>query len=105
MDTKKDKFSEPLVMVVAVPLFLVFFVWTAWITVTAFVGGQAPFFFIEFEGFSLVRGLLWLFIVEPIVLTVAYWVLLIVLLPVFALIAGVSALGERNKNTKQKETE
>jgi hypothetical protein len=71
--------------VVGIPVSIALIVWTAWITLTAFAGGQAPWFFINFTGFNPFRGLLWLVVVEPIVLTVAYWIFLLVMLPVVAL--------------------
>ena len=67
-------------------------------TLTAFIGGQAPFFFLEFDGFNLIRGLFWLIIVDPIVLTVAYWIFMLLMLPLIGLAAGASALANRRKN-------
>lgn len=62
---------------------------------TAFIGGQAPFFFLEFDGVNPIRGLLWLIIVDPIVLTVAYWIFMLIMLPLIGLAAGASALANR----------
>lgn len=45
-------------------------VWTALITWTAFVGGQAPYSFIDFDGVNALRGLFWLVIVDPILVGV-----------------------------------
>ena len=64
-------------------------------TLTAFIGGQAPFFFLEFDGFNLIRGLFWLIIVDPIVLTVAYWIFMLLMLPLIGLAAGASTLTNR----------
>ncbi len=77
--------TNPIVFIVGIPVAIALMIWTGWITVTAFIGGQAPFFFIEFEGFSPLRGLLWLVVIDPIVLTVAYWIFMLIMLPVGAL--------------------
>ena len=84
-----------MVTVVSVILAVSFGVWITWITITAFIGGQAPFFPIEFNGFSAGRGLIWLFIADPVITTIAYWIFMLILLPVVGLIAGVSKLQEK----------
>jgi len=38
----------------------------------------------------LIRGLLWLIVVDPIVLTVAYWIYMLIMLPVMGLIVLTS---------------
>ena len=63
--------------------------------VAAFTGGQAPFFPIEFDGVSIGRGLLWLFIIDPIVATVAGWIFMLVVIPVIGLATGVGAVVDR----------
>ncbi len=78
----------------AIPLGIALLIWTALITVTAFIGGQAPLFFIDFDGLNLIRGLLWLIVVDPIVLTVAYWIYMLIMLPVMGLIALTSRKGK-----------
>jgi len=100
MNDRSDRAISVVSVVLGVPLALVLMVWTGWITVTAFVGGQAPFFFIEFTGFSLLRGLFWLIIIDPIVLTVAYWIFMLVMLPVgtLASLATKSKGGSRVAN-------
>jgi hypothetical protein len=82
-------------LIVGIPLAIVLFIWAGWITVTAFVGGQAPFFFVDFEGVNPIRGLFWLIIVDPLVLTVAYWVFMLVMLPIGALAAGIGKATDR----------
>lgn len=67
-------------------------VWCVMLTWTAFFGGRAPLSPWEFTGFSIGRGLLWLFILDPIVLTVVYWGFMLLMLPLIAL---ASWLGER----------
>ena len=78
----------------AIPLGIALLIWTALITVTAFIGGQAPLFFLGFDGFNLIRGLIWLIVVDPIVLTVAYWIYMLIMLPVMGLIALTSRKGK-----------
>ena len=92
--------GSAVVTAVSVILAVSFGVWITWVTVTAFIGGQAPFFPIEFSGFNLVRGLLWLFIADPIITTVAYWVFMLILLPLVGLVAGVSKIQEKRTPKK-----
>ena len=66
-----------------------------------FIGGQAPFFFLDFDGFNLIRGLFWLIIVDPIVLTVAYWIFMLLTLPLIGLAAGASAIASRKHNKEE----
>ena len=87
MEPKSDQVPQIVQIMVAVPLAVVLAIWTIWISITAFLGGQAPWFFVDFSGVNLVRGFLWLVIVDPIVVTVAYWIFMLVLLPVIALSA------------------
>ena len=55
-------------------------VWGLWCTIVAFVGGTMPIIGYETEG-SLGLGLFMLFVGEPLLLTVAYWVSMLVFLP------------------------
>ena len=87
MEAKSDQVPQILQIMVAVPLAVVLAIWTIWISITAFIGGQAPWFFVDFSGVNVIRGILWLIIVDPIVVTVAYWIFMLVLLPVVALSA------------------
>lgn len=91
-ETKAERNLNAVAIAIGIPLAVLLLIWTGWITVTAFIGGQAPWFFIEFDGFSLVRGLLWLLIIDPIVLTVAYWIFMLVIMPIGA---AASAIGQR----------
>lgn len=54
--------------------------WGLWCTVIAFIGGTMPLLGIETDG-GLVPGLLMLFIGEPILMTVTYWVAMLILMP------------------------
>lgn len=56
-------------------------IWGLWCTIIGFVGGTMPIIGYETEG-SLGLGLFMLFIGEPVLLTVAYWVSMLVLMPV-----------------------
>ena len=95
MESRSERTTNAMMLIIGIPLGIVLMIWTVWITVTAFIGGQAPFFFLEFDGFNLIRGLFWLIIVDPIVLTVAYWVFMLVMLPLVGLAVGASALASR----------
>jgi hypothetical protein len=95
MESRSERTTNTLMLIVGIPLGIALMIWTAWITVTAFIGGQAPFFFLEFDGFNLIRGLFWLIIVDPIVLTVAYWIFMLLMLPLIGLAAGASAIANR----------
>ncbi len=93
--SRADRNLNAVSLIVGIPLAIVLFIWAGWITVTAFVGGQAPFFFVDFEGVNPIRGLFWLIIVDPLVLTVAYWVFMLVMLPIGALAAGIGRATDR----------
>jgi hypothetical protein len=93
--SKSDRNLNAVSLVIGIPLAIVLFIWAGWITITAFVGGQAPFFFVDFEGVNPIRGLFWLIIVDPLVLTVAYWVFMLVMLPIGALAAGIGKASDR----------
>ena len=95
--SKADRNLNAVSIAIGIPLAIVLAIWAGWITVTAFVGGQAPFFFIDFEGVNPIRGLFWLIIVDPIVLTVAYWIFMLVMLPVIGLAVGAGALADRRR--------
>ncbi len=93
--SRADRNLNAVSLMVGIPLAIVLLIWAGWITVTAFVGGQAPFFFVDFEGVNPIRGLFWLIIVDPLVLTVAYWVFMLVMLPIGALAAGIGKSTDR----------
>jgi hypothetical protein len=96
MNDRQDRTMNVVMFVLGIPLGILLAIWTLWITVTAFIGGQAPFFFIYFDGFSLFRGLLWLIIVDPIVLTVAYWIFMLIMFPIGALAAALGGRSDRD---------
>lgn len=63
--------------------------WSLWLTWCAFFGGQVWIIFgwWNFEGVDIIRGLLFLFIGEPIIFTIAYWIGLLISIPIVALAA------------------
>ncbi|WP_375000068.1 hypothetical protein [Aeromicrobium sp. CTD01-1L150] len=61
-------------------------VWILWCTWIAFVGGRMPIIGYETDG-GIVFGLGFLFIGSPILLTLAYWVSMIIAFPVIAVLA------------------
>ena len=63
------------------------FVYDAWCTIIAFVGGTIPFIGIKLGG-GLFSGLLWLFILDPIVITAIYWIVLAVITPLAAIVSA-----------------
>lgn len=58
-----------------------------WMTFVAFFGGTMPIIGLETKG-GLIPGLVWLFIVDPIVITICYWLTMIVAVPVALLFGG-----------------
>lgn len=85
---------------IVTPVAVIFGLWLLAITWTAFVGGQAPLFPYEFTNVNIIRGLLWLMVIDPILLTVGYWVLLIIALPIVGLVAGASSLSQRESSRR-----
>lgn len=63
--------------------------------VAAFIGGQAPYFFVDFDGVNPIRGFFWFIFVDPLVLTAAYWVFMLVVLPIGALAASIGKHTDR----------
>lgn len=64
-----------------------------WWTIIAFIGGHLWPTAIEVDG-SLGFGLLWLFIIDPLAVTVLYWISAAVMLP----LAGASYMARRNRS-------
>jgi hypothetical protein len=54
-----------------------------WGTFVAFVGGTMPLLGWELEG-SVGQGLFWLFVVDPIVTSVGFWIAMLIRLPLDA---------------------
>lgn len=82
------------VQVVGGALALAAAVWATWCTVIAFAGGTMPLIGVETEG-GVGFGLLWLFVFDPIAMTVAYWLSMVVLLPVMVAAFGVRRFRSR----------
>lgn len=54
-----------------------------WMTIVAFTGGTMPIIGLETDG-GVGFGLFWLFIVDPIVMTVAMWGSMLIVAPIAA---------------------
>ena len=80
MESPSARNINVLMYIVEISLGIVLMIWTLWITVTAFIGGQVAFFFIDFTSFNLIRGLCWL-----------------IMLPLGAAAAGIGALFNSSK--------
>jgi hypothetical protein len=63
---------------------------STWWTIIAFTGGTMPVIGYETEG-GLGQGLLWVFVIDPIVVMVMAWVFMLIALPVI----GIEALVRR----------
>lgn len=63
-----------------------------WWTIIAFIGGRLWPLPIEVEG-GLLFGLLWLFIFDPLAVTVLYWISMLVLAP----FVGAEAIRNRRR--------
>lgn len=78
-----DDQLHPLAQVVAVLTAVASGAFSLWCTVIAFTGGRLPLVGVYLEG-GVVSGLLWLFIVDPIIVTVCYWVSMAIVVPIAA---------------------
>jgi hypothetical protein len=90
---------HPLVVLLTYSAALASGVWATWCVVVAFVGGTMPIIGWTTGG-SISLGLIWLIVLEPIAITVAYWATLLVLFPV-SLMVGLNRatpLGRRRRN-------
>jgi len=87
---RNEERAQTISQIIAIPVAIALLIWTLLITITAFVGGQAPFFFIDFDGFNIIRGLFWLIVVDPIVLTIAYWIYMLVMLPILGILTLIT---------------
>lgn len=75
-----DDDMHPVVQLVGFLLMVAAFVWSTWCTVVAFTGGTLPLIGMHVDG-GLGTGLAWIFVFDWIALTVAYWVALLILVP------------------------
>lgn len=64
-------------------------VYSTYATILAFVGGSLWPFGWEIGG-SVGLGLVWIFLVDPIVMTVFYWAAMLIAMPVAAIFGGRS---------------
>lgn len=63
-----------------------------WWTIVAFMGGQLWPLGIEVDG-GIGFGLVWLFLIDPLAMTVLYWVSMLLMAPLI----GASALARRRR--------
>jgi len=77
---------HPLVKGLTVLMVVGFTVYSIWATILAFRGGVLPIVGIRLPG-GLISGLLWLFIADPILMTVGYWISMILIMPIQLLIS------------------
>lgn len=81
-----DTSLHPLVKILASLSGVATALWVTWCTVIAFVGGTMLILGWETDG-GIGFGLLRLFVLEPLAITVAYWITALVLVPI-ALLVG-----------------
>jgi hypothetical protein len=81
---------HPVVKVAAALTAVAAAVWTTWCNVIAFVGGQLPLLPWELEG-GIVTGVVWLVVVDPLAIGVAWWGSLLILTPLAAIFRGRSS--------------
>jgi hypothetical protein len=60
-----------------------------WATIIAFIGGRIPIFGFEMRG-GIISGLIWVFILDPIIMTIMYWISMIIVLPIGLLVSWLS---------------
>ena len=75
---------KPIINFLSVVIGIPYVIWNILITWTAIFGGRAPLFFVDFNGFNLVRGTLWFIFVAPTVVLVSWFILYIIIM-LFAL--------------------
>lgn len=78
---------HPIAKAITVLTAIVSIIFSLWCTVIAFVGGRLPIIGWELKG-GLIIGLLWLFIIDPILITVCYWLSMIIAVPIAMLFSG-----------------
>jgi hypothetical protein len=54
---------------------------STWMTIIAFIGGTMPIIGWETDG-GITTGLVWLFVVDPLIVTVCAWVTMLVTAPI-----------------------
>lgn len=91
-DEKVKRFATAVGQTVTVILALIAMALCIWATVIAFVGGTLPIIPITFTGFSLMRGLLWIFIFDTIFLTVLGWFAMLIAGELSALAYGIARI-------------
>lgn len=89
-DEKVKRFATAVGQTVTVILALIAVALCVWATVIAFVGGTLPLVPITFTGFSLIRGLLWVFVFDTIFLTVLGWLAMLIAGGLSAIAYGIA---------------
>lgn len=85
----RDVVASALTMVLSVALAM----WAAWVAVVAFTGGQA--LLVSYDGFSLTRGLLVLFLGIPVVGASLYLIGVLLATAVAVLVGGLAGIASR----------
>lgn len=86
--TRSDSDLNPLSKMIAFVVASAGSVWLIWCTFVAFTGGTLPLVGWEIGG-GFFFGLLWLFVIDPIAMTVAYWVGMLIAMPLLLISEGV----------------
>ena len=80
-----------------------YFLYLTWqSTVVAFLGGTIPILGWTLEG-GFIPGLLWIFIGDPIIMTIGYWVAMIVSVPVAMIADSLSKNNEPSAENASPE--
>ena len=61
-------------------------IFALWCTVIAFTGGTLPLLGWNIDG-GIGTGLVWLFVIDPIVVTVGYWLCMVIVMPIALLLS------------------
>jgi len=73
--------AHPIVKILVAITAIATGIFSLWCTVIAFTGGRLPLLGWHIDG-GVGMGLLWLFLIDPIVITVGYWVSMLVVMPI-----------------------
>ena len=84
-----DDDVHPLVQGLTFVVIGVFLLYGLWATVIAFTGGRLPIIGITLQG-GLLSGLLWIFVFDPILLSVGFLISMVIVLPVQVLISWLA---------------
>lgn len=85
VDTDLNPVSKAVTTVIVISAI----VWTLWCTWVAFFGGALPLLGWRLSG-GFIFGVVWLFFVDPFVVTIAYWASMVVTVPLVMLSEAVT---------------